>query len=650
MSPQATTQPTTQPTSEPVSAPTTTLAPPAEGVEGAEVVAAGAAAGAGTRSSYRKNFMQKNGCRYLNYDPTEEDVATFMHQMDITERLIAAKHYNMHIINFPWRLASDERVVARLKGVKFNEQFETGLVIHLWADSNSIALAMDIMMNHWGIPSSSIRHECVVDHSVKAQEEKPQVAVEGVEADAPTSSAPSASSSAKRRRGTKGQVVEVSHEQGQEEEKKEEAAVSAAPSAPENKKRKKAVVVKQEGEGVTEGEGEAAVATPAAKDKSIASASSFNTMPANIPPATSRTLFRPTLEHLLVADMSLQQAKSTMYLKSAQSRLRQPTFAAESEGSYVRDILEPQHPEDVRQAIADSLTVQQLPRVLEWFDSNAMAGSFSVVGASIPGWLYVNPRVTRRKKDTPVIDLVTLLYLALSKKMSEQSLVLCIKQTAKILSARTSEVNRVTYKDKLLARLTNGAMENPTLDKFLENAPRWVELKTLLGINSADDLGLNFYLALNMTLNDLKNDGKFLLKKQKRHRVPAEPVFDENGNLVPPKQAPPSGFRKPVEVTREITDFLGLPEGELVARTDVITFLYKYIKDNDLQIQNDKSFFMPDERLAALLGTDEKVGYFGLAPRIEKYYPTSKKALAAKAAAEAATTSAASAPAISVSA
>lgn len=65
-----------------------------------------------------------------------------------------------------------------------------------------------------------------------------------------------------------------------------------------------------------------------------------------------------------------------------------------------------------------------------------------------------------------------------------------------------------------------------------------------------------------------------------------------------------------------------------------------------MQIQNDKSFFMPDERLAALLGTDEKVGYFGLAPRIEKYYPTSKKALAAKAAAEAATTSAASAPAV----
>ena len=50
----------------------------------------------------------------------------------------------------------------------------------------------------------------------------------------------------------------------------------------------------------------------------------------------------------------------------------------------------------------------------------------------------------------------------------------------------------------------------------------------------------------------------------------------------------PSGFAKPVCISKELCEFLDKPEGTTMARTEVTRFIIKYIKDNNLQAQSEK--------------------------------------------------------------
>ena len=633
--------PTVAPTDAPVEAPETTSA---------------------TRSAYRKNFTQKNGCRYVNYEPSEDDVTTFLHRLDVIERLLETKYYFTHVIHLPWRLASDERVLTRLQNIKFNELFETGLVIQLWADSTSLPIAMDIMMNHWGIPTSAIRHECVVDHSsgfsssettttTEAQTQTPAAAPAAAAEEKTDDAAPSS----KRRRGTKGQAVaapapateEVKEEKKKSRGKKAAAAPAAAPApAPAAEAKETKVTGKRKKADSSAAAAPAAVAAPAPaveevkEEKKEKRGPSFDVMPASVPPVTGRTLFRPTLEHLLVAEVNVP---ATTFLKSSQSRLGFPTWKTESPAkstnfSCSTNVLAPQHPDGIRRMLAESLTAQNVPRVLEWFGADAMGGPFSTVGVYVPGWFYM-PRTSRRKKDAEIIDLVTLLYFALSKKLSGQALDMSIKLVSKILSGRTNEENRKTYQEKLVTLLSvalpaeQQGQEGLTIDTLVGSLERWPQLSALLGVENASDLGTaSFFTALAMALQDLKADGRYLRKKPRKKRgaaAAAAPEVDENGNPLPPKERPPTGFRKPIDVSEEMGAFFGLQPGEQIARTEVISRLYKYIKDQNLQIQDDKQFFMPDERLGALLATREKVQYFSLGRLIKRHFPKREVAAAA---------------------
>lgn len=626
--------PTVAPTDAPVEAPETTSA---------------------TRSAYRKNFTQKNGCRYVNYEPSEDDVTTFLHRLDVIERLLETKYYFTHVIHLPWRLASDERVLTRLQNIKFNELFETGLVIQLWADSTSLPIAMDIMMNHWGIPTSAIRHECVVDHSSGFSSSETTAEASPAAAPAPAAAeekTDDAAPSSKRRRGAKGQAVAAAaaapapatEEKKKSRAKKAVAAVAAAapaPAAAAPAAEAKVTGKRKKADSAAAAPAPAVAAEETKEEKKEKRGPSFDVMPASVPPVTGRTLFRPTLEHLLVAEVNVP---ATTFLKSSQSRLGFPTWKTESPAKSTNfacstNVLAPQHPDGIRRMLAESLTAQNVPRVLEWFGADAMGGPFSTVGVYVPGWFYMNPRISRRKKDAEIIDLVTLLYFALSKKLSGQALDMSIKLVSKILSGRTNEENRKTYQEKLVTLLSvalpaeQQGQEGLTIDTLVGSLERWPQLSALLGVENASDLGTSsFFLALAMALQDLKADGRYLRKKPRKKRgaaAAAAPEVDENGNPLPPKERPPTGFRKPIDVSEEMGAFFGLQPGEQIARTEVISRLYKYIKDQNLQIQDDKQYFMPDERLGALLATREKVQYFSLGRLIKRHFPKREVAAAA---------------------
>jgi chromatin remodeling complex protein RSC6 len=76
----------------------------------------------------------------------------------------------------------------------------------------------------------------------------------------------------------------------------------------------------------------------------------------------------------------------------------------------------------------------------------------------------------------------------------------------------------------------------------------------------------------------------------------------------------PSGFDKPTLLADQMCDFLGLPSGTKMGRTDVTRRLTAYIKENNLQDAKDKRQIWPDDRLKAILSisNDEVLTFFNI--------------------------------------
>ena len=105
-----------------------------------------------------------------------------------------------------------------------------------------------------------------------------------------------------------------------------------------------------------------------------------------------------------------------------------------------------------------------------------------------------------------------------------------------------------------------------------------------------------------------------------------------------PKRAP-SGFAKPTQITDVLCDFLGVPHGKMVARTDVTKKVTQYIKNNNLQVPSNKRQFIPDQKLQSILGpldtvkkgkdglTDAQKGYtyFNLQKYLSSQFPKKLK-------------------------
>ena len=65
-----------------------------------------------------------------------------------------------------------------------------------------------------------------------------------------------------------------------------------------------------------------------------------------------------------------------------------------------------------------------------------------------------------------------------------------------------------------------------------------------------------------------------------------------------------SGFVLAVPISDELCDFLDIPHGSQVSRTEVTKYLIAYISDHNLTNPEKKTLVVPDERLEKLLGPD----------------------------------------------
>ncbi len=97
-----------------------------------------------------------------------------------------------------------------------------------------------------------------------------------------------------------------------------------------------------------------------------------------------------------------------------------------------------------------------------------------------------------------------------------------------------------------------------------------------------------------------------------------------------PKKAP-SGFAKPTKITKELAEFLGLQEGDLIARPKAISKVSDYVKAHSLQDEKDGRIIHLDrdggEVLATLLNIarDTELTYFNLQTYMKVHFPKAEK-------------------------
>lgn len=88
----------------------------------------------------------------------------------------------------------------------------------------------------------------------------------------------------------------------------------------------------------------------------------------------------------------------------------------------------------------------------------------------------------------------------------------------------------------------------------------------------------------------------------------------------------PSGFQIPTSISDNLCDFLGVAHGTKMSRNVVTKQINNYIREKNLQVQENRRSFVPDTKLGAILGklqdVDASTGftYFNLQRYISRHF------------------------------
>ena len=83
-----------------------------------------------------------------------------------------------------------------------------------------------------------------------------------------------------------------------------------------------------------------------------------------------------------------------------------------------------------------------------------------------------------------------------------------------------------------------------------------------------------------------------------------------------------TGFAVPTKISDQLCEFMKKPKGSTAARTEVTQYIIKYIKDNDLQWNENRKIIKPNKHLKSLLNLkkDEEVTYFNIQRYMNKHF------------------------------
>ena len=120
---------------------------------------------------------------------------------------------------------------------------------------------------------------------------------------------------------------------------------------------------------------------------------------------------------------------------------------------------------------------------------------------------------------------------------------------------------------------------------------------------------INQFQDIQMVMKTLHSNLKVLQKEVLRERKESKKK-ESKIKKKSDKKKNPSGIVKPIAVSTQLADFLGLSKDELIARTDVTSRIIAYIKEHNLQNPVDKRTIIPDTKLSELLKPEDKIVTF----------------------------------------
>jgi chromatin remodeling complex protein RSC6 len=121
-------------------------------------------------------------------------------------------------------------------------------------------------------------------------------------------------------------------------------------------------------------------------------------------------------------------------------------------------------------------------------------------------------------------------------------------------------------------------------------------------------------------LQNFVNEGKELItivKLLKKENAKSQKQVGKRQRKAPAdgSKRPASGITKPTKLSDDLCNFLGIPKGSSLARTEVTKIINTYIKTNKLQDEADRRTIHPDEKLSKILlpiPDDKKLSFFNM--------------------------------------
>ena len=116
----------------------------------------------------------------------------------------------------------------------------------------------------------------------------------------------------------------------------------------------------------------------------------------------------------------------------------------------------------------------------------------------------------------------------------------------------------------------------------------------------------------------IRNDIKSLAKIVRKIRATQE---DPTGEKIA-SRSKNNGFNREQKISEDLRKFLGLPEGQLVSRSQVTRAVNKYVKDNGLKHPDNGRVLVLDQKLKDLLKPPEgvQVTYLNLQKYLSPHY------------------------------
>lgn len=154
------------------------------------------------------------------------------------------------------------------------------------------------------------------------------------------------------------------------------------------------------------------------------------------------------------------------------------------------------------------------------------------------------------------------------------------------------------------------------MSKEVEKTPDTIEEEFTEILASLNGLKLHF----SSVINQIKGLEKTVKKKMKQQRR----EMDKNEKKMKKKKAKSQqNVAIPIDVSEKLSRFMGLKEGQQVARMEVTKYIMDYIKTNNLLNPNNNQYIVPDSKLNTLFSDNSgSLTYFNMQKHINKHFIT----------------------------